>query len=302
MKILFISIFLFMNLLAEKDIKIIYTVITKTKNDFNLLIKKNIESSQKTSKLDLDFTFKRNEHINFDSFALIIGINKYKQNTPVEYADLSALAFKELANKTLGIPKENIITLLNDEATSGQLKAKIELIKELSDRKGNIYVYFAGHGVPGKNGNTYLLPNDMSADNIHLEPNLKLDSIYAKLSKSNAKNVFVFIDSCFSGKDDSGSLLYKGVAPVLKTKKTIISGDKLTIFTAGSSTDFANDYQDKKQRMFTYFFVKELSQGATNLNNIYSKIKNKVKRKSLMKGIGYKQVPQLYGNVNKPIL
>ena len=202
----------------------------------------------------------------------------------------------KLANITFGIPKENIITLLNSKATSGQIKAKIELIKELADSEGNIYVYFAGHGVPGKDGSTYLLPTDMSADAIHLEPNLKLDSIYAKLSKAEAKNVFVFMDSCFSGKDDTGGLLYRGVAPVLKVKKTKVSSKKITIFTAGKSTDFANDFEDKKQRMFSYFLIKELADGKTDLSKVYSKIKSKVKRASLIKGLGYKQVPQLYGN------
>lgn len=242
------------------------------------------------------YSFKKSIEDNRNSFALIIGINNYKRNTNVEYADLSALAFEELATKTLGIPKENIITILNDDATSGQIKANIELIKELTDKRGNLYVYFAGHGVPAKDGSTYLLPSDMSADSIHLEPNLKLDTIYAKLSKAEAKNVFVFMDSCFSGKDDKGSLLYKGVAPVLRTKKTVLTSNKLTIFTAGKSTDFANDFQDKKQRMFTYYFVKELGEGNKDLNKIYPDIQSKVKRASLRKGIGYKQVPQIYGN------
>ncbi len=261
--------------------------------------------SQVDSKAELEkdyasvksqYTFKTTKRVNNDSFALIIGINNYKRNTNVEYADLSALAFEELANKTLGIPKENIITLLNGDATSGQIKANIELIKELSDKRGNLYVYFAGHGVPAKDGSTYLLPSDMSADAIHLEPNLKLDSIYAKLSKAQAKNVFVFMDSCFSGKDDTGGLLYKGVAPVLRTKKTIISGNKLTVLTAGKSTDFANDLKSKKQRMFTYYLIKELAQGNKNLAMIYPDIQSSVKRASLRKGIGYKQIPQIYGN------
>jgi hypothetical protein len=254
----------------------------------------NLSENYKTIREQ--YSFKKNRKINEDSFALVIGINKYNENTNVAYADLSALAFQELANKTLGIPKENIITLLNDKATSGQIKAKIELIKELADRRGNLYVYFAGHGVPGKDGSTYLLPSDMSADSIHLEPNLKLDNIYAKLSKAEAKNVFVFMDSCFSGKDDKGSLLYKGVAPVLRTKKTVISSNKLTILTAGKSTDFANDYQAKQQRMFTYYLIKELASGSKNLNKIYPDIQSDVKRASLRKGIGYKQVPQIYGN------
>jgi hypothetical protein len=104
------------------------------------------------------------------------------------------------------------------------------------------------------------------------------------------------MDSCFSGKDDKGGLLYRGVAPVLKSKKTVIDADNITIITAGQSTDFANDYRDKGQRMFSYYLIKELSDGETNLNKIYPEIKSSVKRSSLMKGIGYKQVPQIYGN------
>jgi len=203
---------------------------------------------QYNENIKSQYSFKKSVQDNRNSFALIIGINKYKRNTNVEYADLSALAFGDLAEKTLGIPKENIIMLLNDEATSGQIKANIELIKELTDKRGNLYVYFAGHGVPAKDGSTYLLPSDMSADSIHLEPNLKLDSIYAKLSKAEAKNVFVFMDSCFSGKDDKGSLLFEGVAPVLKVKKTTFDKSKMTIFTAGSSKNFSNQYKEKKHK------------------------------------------------------
>ena len=246
-------------------------------------------------RLDAEYQFTTKTVSNTNSFALVIGINNYQLNSGVEYADTSALAFAKLANKTFGVPKENIITLLNEHATSGQIKAKIELIKELSENSGNIYLYFAGHGVPGKSGATYLLPTDMSADTIHLERNLQLDNIYAKLGASAAKNVFIFMDSCFSGKDDKGSLLYKGVAPVLKVKKSALPSRKLTVITAGQSTDFANDFQEKKQRLFSYYLIKELADGKTDLGAVYKTIKSKIKRASLMKGLGYKQIPQMYG-------
>ncbi len=233
-----------------------------------------------------------------NSYALVIGINSYKQNTPVEFADLSALAFKDLANKTFGIPKENIITLLNEEASSGQLKAKIEQIKELAEDRGNLYIYFAGHGIPGKDGSSYILPYDMSADSMHLEPNLKLDNIYKNLSSSKAKKVFVFMDSCFSGKDDRGELLYKGVAPILRANAMGVSDEKIVVFTAGLSNDFANDYQEKRQRLFSYYLISEIAKGNKNINSIYKNIKSKVKRASLLKGVGYKQVPQIYGDKN----
>lgn len=278
----------------EIEQKIVYKEkIVKVGDEINSLEKIKEEYSKNIKK---EYNFTSSSNKNYDSFALVIGINDYKQNTSVEYADLSALAFEELATKTLGIPKENVITLLNDDATSGQLKAKIELIKELADSNGSLYIYFAGHGVPGKDGNTYILPNDMSADSIHLEPNLQLNNIYSKLSKSNAKNVFVFMDSCFSGKDDKGELLYKGVAPILKRNKENSIDSKLTVITAGGANDFANDYEDKKQRLFSYYLIQELSQGKTDLNEVYSNIKNDIKRTSLMKGIGYKQVPQISGS------
>ena len=242
------------------------------------------------------YTFKQTEIKQPDSFVLAIGINHYQQNPSVPYADASAQAFAELANRTMGVPKENIITLINEQATSGQLKAKIELIKELADSRGNLYIYFAGHGVPGKDGQTYILPYDMSADAIQLEPNLRLDKIYARLAKINVKKVFVVMDTCFSGKDDNGALLYKGVAPVLRSKKIKIDKRKISVLTAGQSTDFANDIESKKQRMFTYYLIKELSTGQNNLDALYPDIQAKVKRASLMKGLGYKQVPQRYGN------
>jgi len=246
--------------------------------------------------LKLPYTFTETSVSQPDSFVLAIGISKYQENPNVAYADKSALAFAELANKTMGVPKENIFTLTNEQATSGQLKAKIELIKELSDSRGSLYIYFAGHGVPGKDGQTYILPYDMSADAIHLEENLRLDKIYAKLAKLNVQKVLVVMDTCFSGKDDSGSLLYKGVAPVLKSKEIKIDSSKITILTAGKSTDFANDLKSKQQRMFTYYLINELSKGKRDIAEIYPDIQSKVKRSSLMKGLGYKQIPQRYGN------
>ena len=261
-------------------------------------IENSVEQMQEasTSTSGYIYNFHQATTIQVDSFALIIGISRYKQNTPVEYADASALAFAELANKTFGLPKENIITLINDEATSGQIKAKFEMIKELAEKSGNIYIYYAGHGVPGKNGDAYILPYDMSADAIYLEENLKIDTIYKKLATLNTNKVFVFMDSCFSGRDDKGGLLYRGVAPVLKTKKISLNEKKLVLLTAGKSTDFANDFKDKGQRMFSYYLINELSSGKKSLNEIYPELKRKVKRASILKGLGYKQIPQIYGD------
>lgn len=261
-------------------------------------------SSAKQARMDYEksaqeFHFKKNPKKNITSYALIIGISDYKVNSNVEYADQSALAFEELAKTTLGIPPENITTLLNSEATSGQLKDKLSYIKKLPEEGDTIYLFYAGHGLPGKDGQVYLLPSDMSADSIDQEPRLQVNNIYQSLSNSLASNVFVFMDSCFSGKDDNKELLYKGVAPVLHVNKMKVENKKLIVMTAGASDEFANDYKDKQHRLFSYQLINELSNGEKDLSKVYKSIKRNVKRISLNKGSGYMQVPQMYGNVTK---
>lgn len=254
----------------------------------------NVER-QSVELIRANYSIKRKQ-VQQNSYALIIGIANYQHATPVVYADYSAYAFKELATNTLGVPAENVLMLVNESATSGQIKSKVELLKELADKGSKVYVYYAGHGVPGRDGNSYLLPADMSADAIHLEPNLMLNSIYQRLAQGKASNIYVFVDSCFSGKDDHGELLYKGVAPLLRVASAKPVAKNLTVVTAGGASDFANDLEAKKQRMFTYYLIKALEGGATRIDSVFPQVQSQVKRASLMKGIGYKQVPELAGN------
>ncbi|MEA3372793.1 MAG: caspase family protein [Campylobacterota bacterium] len=228
-------------------------------------------------------------------YAVIIGINHYDQQADVPYADNSAQSFKKMAVNALGVPDSHIMMLVNSQATSGRIKAKIALAKELVEKGGTIYFYFAGHGVPARDGETYILPADMSADTIHLEPQLKLDVIYKTLSQSDAKRVYAFIDSCFSGRDDSGELIYRGVAPVFKKKKKQFSAKKLSVMTAGKSSEFANQHAAEQQRLFSYYLISGLAdEKHKNIKSLYEYVRKNVKRESLNIGLGYKQVPQLH--------
>ena len=69
-----------------------------------------------------------------------------------------------------------------------------------------------------------------------------------------------------------------------------------------TGTSFANDFAEKKQRLFSYYLINELASGQKNLQKVYDTIRAKVKRQSLRKGLGYKQVPDFFGNTRKNIL
>ena len=226
-------------------------------------------------------------------YALIVGIENYSRQARVNFASNSAFSFRLLARHILGIPDEQILMLTNAEATSGQLKVNIELLKELAEPGDEIYFYFAGHGVPGTDGEAYILPADMGVDAIHLEDRLRMKNIYKTLESSKADNVYIFVDSCFSGKDDNGELLYKGVAPIFKQPNLKLSSNKLTVMTAGGASEFANQYESEQQRLFSYYLLKGLALEKGNIDDLYDYVKRNVKTESLRIGLSYKQVPQL---------
>jgi hypothetical protein len=81
-------------------------------------------------------------------FALIIGINYYDNAQSLRGAVPDALSFKEYLEKRLGVPTQQIHTLLNKSASR---TAIIEAFQNLRDderiQKGDpIFIYYAGHG------------------------------------------------------------------------------------------------------------------------------------------------------------
>jgi uncharacterized caspase-like protein len=164
-----------------------------------------------------------------------------------------------------------------------------------------IYFYYSGHGVPGSDNEAYILPSDTNAETITTDKTFMLKNIYKKLSNTKAKKIVAFVDSCFSGKDDKGKLLFEGVAPVLRVKKITFDASKMTIFTAGSNKEFSNQYKEKKQRLFSYFLMKGLAKGKTDIKSLFAYVKKNVANKSRKLGIAYKQIPQLLGKRNGKI-
>ena len=169
------------------------------------------------------------------------------------------------------------------------------------EKDATVYFYYSGHGVPGNDGEAYILPSDTNAQTATSDTTFMLKNLYNNLSNSDAKKVFAFIDSCFSGKDDEGKLLFKGVAPVLKSKKTTFDESKMTIFTAGSSSDFSNQYKEKKERLFSYYLMKGMALGKTDAKELYTYVRSNVANQSRKLGAAYSQIPQVMGNTQTSI-
>lgn len=231
------------------------------------------------------------------AYAIVFGIEDYLLESNVSYSQNSAMMFMQYANKLLGVPDDHIWAFIGDRKTgAGFIKSQWDDFLSLVEDDATVYFYYSGHGVPGSDGKAYILPSDTNAETASNDKTFKLENIYKNLTDTKAKKVVAFVDSCFSGKDEKGSLLFEGVAPVLKVKKTQFDKNKMTILTAGGSKHFSNQYKEKQQRLFSYYLMKGLAQNKTDIKDLYKYVKVNVANKSRKLGSAYKQIPQIQGN------
>ncbi|MGE4398625.1 MAG: caspase domain-containing protein [Campylobacterales bacterium] len=230
------------------------------------------------------------------TWLLAIAVEKYDSTSPVVYSAKSGEAFVATAEKLLGIPKENIVFLRDDKATTGAVKDAVLKISERAEPGDTIYFYYSGHGIPDPTSSeAFILPKDKSVEYVGKEPDLKMRQIYQTLEKSKAAKVVAIVDACFSGMTD-GTAVYKGVAAAHFKPKAYIPTPKMVILTAGKDTQFSNSFDEKKHRMFSYYLMKSIIDGRKELVDIYQEVRLKVKDESRKKGGSYEQEPQMIGN------
>ena len=232
----------------------------------------------------------------------VIGIEKYKFTDNISYATRSAQMFADIANKKLGISKEQSFILLNNDSTQATIKTNLQKLINRVKAGDEIYFYYNGHGVPAANKNfePFMLASDSEPDFISDEMFFSLNNIYGNLSNSKASKVVAFVDSCFSGATDGKSVL-KGVAAT-KMKPKIVDFDKskMVVITAGKGYQYSNGYDKKAHRMFSFFAMKNILENQNphmQISEVYTKIKNETYEASLEEyGDLRTQEPQIEGN------
>jgi len=125
-----------------------------------------------------------------------------------------------------------------------------------------VFIYYSGHGAPDtdtKKG--YLVPVDCDPNRVSLN-GYGLATLYANLDKvakeKSIKHITVVIDACFSGTSSAGSLL-SNISPIyITTENQTLTTPNSAVFTSASGDQVSNWYTEKKQSLFTYFFLKGL--------------------------------------------
>jgi hypothetical protein len=232
-------------------------------------------------------------------FVLVVGINDYTDVPDVPFADRSANQFAEIAQTLWGAQKQNVIVLTDAEATSGRLRGRLRTLLNRLGPQDQFVFYYAGHGVPGKDGaSTYLLAQD-GGPGSYEEPDLQLSQIYKAIAQSKVGRSQIFIDACFSGRSSKDTIVFEGIAPVtLVSRQNLPDAQRLAVLTAGRGNQFSNQEKDRGHRLFSYHLMRVLLEDGLKLEiaQIHKKLRERVLNDSRRLGPEFEQEPELLGN------
>ncbi|MDE5839798.1 MAG: caspase family protein, partial [Muribaculaceae bacterium] len=239
----------------------------------------NTKILAKTSDVDKDIP--ETNRKNNNAFAFIVANENYKNVANVASALHDGQTFSEYCEKTLGIPKSQIVFLT--DATSGDFWSEFENLRgRISNRTEDVDVilYYSGHGLPDDNTKeAFLMPVDAQPQ--HTRTMIKLQEVYDGLGKIPNASVYAFMDACFSGSSresgqkDTPVVAARGVA--LRHKDVDPAGN-VFVLSAADAQQTAFPYEEKDHGMFTYWLLKKLqdSKGGATLEEISKFVTDKV--------------------------
>lgn len=136
-----------------------------------------------------------------DSYALIIGINKFKLASPLSYAVSDAEAVRDTLINNFKFPSENMTILSDEKATRANvMSAYMTHVGEGTKINDRLVVFFAGHGMTstGSRGEVgFLVPYDGNPED--LSSLIRWDEFTFNAELITAKHILFIMDACYGG-------------------------------------------------------------------------------------------------------
>jgi HEAT repeat protein len=194
-----------------------------------------------------------------ESWAVIVGINNYRNLRPLNYAVSDANGIADLLKKDFGF-KEDIKPLLNEEATQNKILEKINELVELTKPDDRVLIFFAGHGetrtFPNGEKRGFIAP--VEAMPLGTGPGawlsyLEINRIIDAINFAAAKHVLCIFDSCFSGLPTQRA----DVTPT-RFRQDMLTRRARMALTAGLENQVVADGGPNGHSVFTYNLIEGL--------------------------------------------
>jgi len=201
-----------------------------------------------------------------ESWALVVGINKYQYWPQLGYAANDAQGVKQMLKTKYNFKEDNIFTLLDEQATGENITSHISDI--LADPKrikpnDRVFIFYAGHGMtrilPSGRKLGYIIPVDAKLDKFHSK-SISMTHLQDFSDMIPAKHVYFVMDSCYSGIALTRS---GGLSNYINE---ISSRNARQILTAGGADQQVSDGGPDGHSVFTWALLKGLD-GAADLDD-----------------------------------
>ncbi len=195
-----------------------------------------------------------------NAFALVIGIEHYRDLPSPTGAHADAQRFAQLAQTTLGIPARNVRLALDDHASKSDIQMHLAWLASNVPPSGRIYFYFSGHGAPdASQGTPYIVPYDGNRDAV-AQTAIPLADVVSALEKTPARDVLAVLDSCFSG-EGNRSVIATGVRPLVRVRDVRPAAAKVALYSGASGAQVSGPAPTNDGGLFTKFVLEGLGTG-----------------------------------------
>jgi len=220
-----------------------------------------------------------------NQWALIIGINKYQDFPQLNYAVEDAKSMKTLLNTQYGFPEENILMLLDEDATKNNITDAFYTLVEKTGPDDAIVVFYAGHGETqkisgGKEDLGYLIPIDGKMGSLPRTA-LSMKTINIRSNEIPAKSMLFLVDACYGGLAATSDYRSNRQLDIIKG----LTKDRCRqIITAGKKDEQVVENEKWQHSAFTRVLLNGLMElkadtdrdGIVMANQLYSYIQNNV--------------------------
>jgi hypothetical protein len=202
-----------------------------------------------------------------NAYALVVGIEKYRDVPPPLGARADAEQFARLAVRTLGIPEDHVRLLLDEHATRGDLEKALAWLELNVPVGGRVYFFYSGHGAPDAvNGSAYVLPYD--GDPAALEQTaVPLSKLTERLSRTKASESLAFVDACFSGAGGR-SVLPKGARPLVRVQAPAVARG-VALLSSAAASEISGATPDGSNGLFSKYLLEALGRAGGDVDGDY---------------------------------
>ena len=226
-------------------------------------------------------------------YAVVIGINKYKNLPSLKYAVNDAREFYRYLVEVNQIPKDHIWLLMDEDATLDKIRGTLATsLRRSAGKDDTVIIFLAGHGATEKDATSpdgdglekYILPYNADPKDLYTTA-LPMGEIARIFQRINSERLVFISDTCYSGASGGRTI------PVVGTRvnvsgaflERLSQGKGRVIITASGSNEVSAEKDELKHGVFTYYLLEGLrgkadfdKDGVVTVDEVYRYVSMKV--------------------------